>query len=287
MSVNGVGSQSPTNYVSNNTDTAPVQAPPTSPSFTEIDPFSVQTGYSVEEQMAFDELSGGMPPPGWPPAKSSPEAQKMMDELGAMIKAAGDNSVGADDRPTMAQAMRMLKELMLKNRTSELSLRDQQILQIYDLKLQAIEKDKEAAQAAFVSAIIKGSFEIGSGAVNFAGGVKQGKMAADSMKAKAADKSYDVTPDSNAAQAVGNKTQGMASGMSGIGNIAAAYFDKKAANARAEADTLRAMADKLSNQLAQTGERYALAREVLLDTIQTEKGIMEATYQAINKRLSV
>jgi hypothetical protein len=64
-------------------------------------------------------------------------------------------------------------------------------------------------------------------------------------------------------------------------------LDKKAADARAEADTLRAMADKLSNQLSQTGERFALAREVLLDVLQTEKGIAEATFQAINKRLSV
>jgi hypothetical protein len=91
----------------------------------------------------------------------------------------------------------------------------------------------------------------------------------------------------SAAQAAGNRTQGYAAGLSGTGNVAAAFYDKKAADARAEADTLRAMADKISNQLSQTGERFALAREVLLDALQTEKSIMEASYQAINKRLSV
>ncbi len=274
MSVNGVGGQPPSTYVGNSADTAPVQSPKGGLNFTEIDPFSVQTGYSREEQMAFDELSGGMPPPGWPPAKSSPEAQKMMGELGAMIEAAGSDPRSNESGPTMAQAMRMLKAIILKNRASELSLRDQQILQVYDLKLQAIEKDKEAAQAAFLATVIKATAEIGSGMINIGGGAKQ----INSVKANA---------DINTTQAIGLKTQGMASGASGLGNVVGAFFDKKAADARAEADTLRAMADKLSNQLAQTGERFALTKEFLNDVLQTEKGIMELGFQSVNKRLSV
>lgn len=273
MTVNGVGGQPPTTYVGNSTGTGPVQSPKGGINFTEIDPFSVQTGYSVEEQMVFDELSGGLPPPGWPPAQSSPEAQKMLEELGAMIQAAGNSPTSREGEISMAQAMRMLKELMLKNRTSELSLRDQQIAQIYDLKLQAIEKDKEAAQAAFVSAVIKGSFEIASGAVNVVGGVRAVRQAN-------ADQAI-------LAQSTGTLTQGISSGLSGLGNVAAAFYDNAAAMARAEADTLRALADKLSNQLQQTGERYAIAREVFLDTQQTQKGIDDTNYQTVIKRLSV
>jgi hypothetical protein len=272
MSVNGVGGQPPTTYVGNSTGTGPVQSPKGGVNFTEIDPFSVQTGYSVEEQMAFDELSGGLPPPGWPPAKSSPQAQQMMDELGAMIEAAASSPRSTEGQLTMEQAMRMLKELMLKNRAGELSLRDQQIAQIYDLKLQAIEKDKEAAQATFRASLFKAGGEIGGGFFNIAGGVKQ----IGSVKAGA---------DMNTTQAIGLKAQGMASGATGLGNLIGAFFDKKAADTRAEADTLRAMADKISNQLSQTSERFALAREVLLDLIQTRKSIVEGFNQVITKAL--
>jgi hypothetical protein len=276
MSVIGVSNQNPSPYVGNagSAGSAGVQAPK-GQEIKEISPFSVSADYSFEEQAVFDEFSSGMPPPGWPPAHSSPQAKAMMDELAAMIEAAGSSDpLSSEGDVTMAQAMRMLKEIMLKNRASELELRDQQILQVYDLKLQAIEKDKEAAQAAFVASIIKGAADVASGAINVTGGVQQMGSIKNGASAEAT-------------QAIGLKAQGMAAGASGVGTMSAAFFEKQASDARAEADTLRAKADKIGQQLSQTGERYALAREVFLDTQQTEKSILDSAYQAINKRLSV
>ncbi len=179
--------------------------------------------------------------------------------------------------------MRMLKELMLKNRERELSLQDQQTLQIYELKLQAIEKDKKAAQAEFVAALIKGGTDFASGGLNMAGGIrglsalKGAEGMTDAGKSLMASKS----------QAISGRWQGAGAGVSGAGTIGAAFFEKEAKNLRAEAETLRAKADKLSNMLSQTRERFALAREVFLDTQQTERAVSDAMNAAINKRLSV
>lgn len=270
MSINGVGNQPTTSYVSN-TDSSPVQSPTGSKGVKVIDPSSIDTGYSLEEQKVFDEFSSGMPPPGWPPAQSSPDAKQTLQELDELVRSSGIDDQG---QISMNQAMRMLKELMIKNRMGELSLRDQQIVQIYELKLKAIEKDKEAADAAFTAAMIRGAAGLASAGINLGGGIMQGKAVFKGVSAEGS-------------QSIGLKTQGMSAGATATGDIAAAFWDKKAATLRAEGDALRAQADKISAQLSQTGERFALYREVFLDVQSTEKSILDATYQALNKRLSV
>lgn len=83
------------------------------------------------------------------------------------------------------------------------------------------------------------------------------------------------------------KYSGAAQGASGSGAIAAAFYDKEAATKRAEGDKLRAMAENVSQLMNQANERVGLAREVLLDVINTQKSANEALSQALNKRLSV
>jgi hypothetical protein len=272
MSINGVGNQPTTSYVSN-TDSSPVQSPIGSQGVKVIDPSSVKAGYSEEEQRVFDEFSSGMPPPGWPPAQSSPDAKQTLQELDELVRAAGASPLSTEGQITMNQAMRMLKELMIKNRMGELSLRDQQIAQIYELKLKAIEKDKEAADAAFTAAMIRGGAGLASAGINLRGGFMQGKSVFNGVSAEGS-------------QAIGLKTQGMAAGATAIGDIAAAFWDKKAATLRAEGDALRAQADKISSQLSQTNELFALYREIFLDLQSTEKSNLDVTYQALNKRIS-
>jgi hypothetical protein len=128
--------------------------------------------------------------------------------------------------------------------------------------------------------MIRGVAGLASAAINLTGGVLQAKSVFKGGK--------DGTgATAEASQAIGLKTQGMSAGATATGDIAAAFWDKKAATLRAEGDALRAQADKISAQLSQTSERFALYREVFLDVQSTEKSILDATYQALNKRLSV
>jgi hypothetical protein len=181
--------------------------------------------------------------------------------------------------------MGKVKQMMLKNRESEMSLRDQLRLQVYDLKLKGIEKDLEAADAAFKSALIKGAMDIGSAGINFVGGMKQMGMAAKGL-AEGADATT-ASLKASSAQGLGMMYSGAAQGASGSGGIASAIYDKEAATKRAEGDKLRAMADNVSQLMNQANDRVGLAREVLLDVINTQKSANEALSQALNKRLSV
>ena len=187
--------------------------------------------------------------------------------------------------------MAKVKLLMLKNRESELSLRDQMRVQVYDLKLQGIEKDKEAANAAFKSALINGVMGMASAGINLYGGTKQMSLATKALlPAKGLEKGAEATTASlkaSYAQGVGMKFSGAAQGASSSGAMAASFADKEVAEKRAEGDKLRAMADSVSQLMNQASDRAAIAREVMMDIISTQKSANEAITQALNKRLAV
>ena len=73
---------------------APVQgAAPTTPTKVNvIDAANVQA-YSFEEQTLFDELSSGMPPPGYPPARSSPDLKEGIDELEKLVTSSSSSNL--------------------------------------------------------------------------------------------------------------------------------------------------------------------------------------------------
>ena len=270
---------------------APVQgAAPTTPTKVKvIDAADVQA-YSAEEQALFDELSSGMPPPGYSPARSSPDLKGGLDELEKLIESAA-NEPQSTSMASFDTVMAKVKLLMLKNRESELSLRDQMRVQVYDLKLQGIEKDKEAANAAFKSALINGAMGMASAGINLYGGTKQMSLATKALlPAKGLEKGAEATTASlkaSYAQGVGMKFSGAAQGASSSGAMAASFADKEVAEKRAEGDKLRAMADSVSQLMNQASDRAAIAREVMMDIISTQKSANEAITQALNKRLAV
>ena len=245
----------------------------------EINPLSVELQGDASPPRLFSMDASGLPPSKVYGEQSWDEA---VEELGQLVNLAATSS-GDEQQITLASAMRALKALMLKNRESESALRDQQILQGYDLKLKSIEQDLTTAKWQLASGIVKGSLDIASGAVGVLGAAKQSSMLGQ-------QRSLGMTDDANLTgmiDAVGRGTQGKSQILSGMGGLVSSSLDFGASLSKAEADKLRAEAEKMQQFQNQTNDRFNLAREVMMEVIRTEKEINDAMTQAVNKRLSV
>lgn len=245
----------------------------------EINPLTVELQVDAPPPRLFSMDASGLPPSKVYGEQTWDEA---VEELGQLVNLAATSS-GDEQQLTLASAMRALKALMLKNRESESALRDQQILQGYDLKLKSIEQDLTTAKWQLAAGLVKGGLEVASGAVGMYGAAAQMNML---VKQQAWGLSDDRTA-SNMIDAVGQNFRSQSQVLSGMGAMASSGLEYGASNSKAEADKMRAEAEKLQQFQSQTNDRFSLAREVMMEVIRTEKEINDAMTQAVNKRLSV
>jgi hypothetical protein len=277
--------------VNNNSTSAPVNrnlpvqgaAPAAPPKVNVIDGSNVQA-YKAQGSTVFDASRSGMPAPGYPPARSSPNVQAGLDEIEQLMKTA--NNSDSNSVASFSAVMAQVKMMALKNREDEMSVRDKLRLAALDLKFQAIEKDKEAAKTALKSALVKGVFEGVSAGITVVGGIKQIGAASRGLKA-GTESPITQQLEGSLAQGFGSRYSGSAQAVSAGGTIATGFLDKEVADRRAEAEKLRATADNINQLSSQAGDRMSLNRDLILDTNSAEKSANDAVTQAANKRFSV
>ncbi|QEI08268.1 hypothetical protein FXN63_22345 [Pigmentiphaga aceris] len=156
-----------------------------------------------------------------PPASDTPPYQSV--NLDSTLAGIGEKEVMTDMYAVMALFQKMAQE----QRNSAREVRGSEMqAQVNSLK-NAAQEIKDAAYDRYVGAMIEGGMQIGGGLLNMAGGVKAGKVAAGGDQA--------------GATAISGKYSGAAGVLTGIGTMAKASQDLKAADhdaskARYEAD---------------------------------------------------